>query len=188
MTGCLQRICCFLRKQEEKDERPDIFVVNSQIDKDSIPDTDSGVHSKLNKLGINGSVSEEDSGVGSEGKESDIAEQTDTSSHVDSESIKPGSIQRSDSKMSKDNFSDFELNLTNNETDLTAEIAQQLKQMNGFSLEGNNSKTILDCNGADCNGDQAEKKKKRKRRKHRKQSNLPSQETSEDQAEDVKEV
>lgn len=53
---------------------------------------------------------------------------------------------------------------------------------------GNNSKTILDCNGADCNGDQAEKKKKRKRRKHRKQSNLPSQETSEDQAEDVKEV
>jgi hypothetical protein len=137
MTGCLQRICCFLRKQEEKDERPDIFVVNSQIDKDSIPDSDSGVHtnSKLNKLGINGSVSEEDSGVGSEGKESDIAEQTDTSSHVDSESIKPGSIQRCDSKMSKDNFSDFELNLTNIETDLTAEIAQQLKQMNGFSLE-----------------------------------------------------
>ena len=33
--------------------------------------------------------------------------------------------------MSKDNFSDFELNLNNNETDLTAEIAQQLKQMNG---------------------------------------------------------
>jgi len=186
MTGCLQRICCFLRKQEEKDERPDIFVVNSQIDKDSIPDTDSGVHSKLNKLGINGSVSEEDSGVGSEGKESDIAEQTDTSSHVDSESIKPGSIQRCDSKMSKDNFSDFELNLNNNETDLTAEIAQQLKQMNGFSLEGNSSKTILDCNGD--GGDQAEKKKKRKRRKHRKQNNIPSQETSEDQAEDVKEV
>ena len=33
--------------------------------------------------------------------------------------------------MSKDNFSDFELNLNNNESDLTAEIAQQLKQMNG---------------------------------------------------------
>ena len=47
----------------------------------------------MNKLGINGSVSEEDSGVGSEGKESDIAEQTDTSSHVDSESIKPGSVR-----------------------------------------------------------------------------------------------
>ena len=37
--------------------------------------------------------------------------------------------------MSKDNFSDFELNLNNNETDLTAEIAQQLKQMNGNNLK-----------------------------------------------------
>jgi len=37
--------------------------------------------------------------------------------------------------MSKDNFSDFELNLNNNETDLTAEIAQQLKQMNGNNLQ-----------------------------------------------------
>jgi len=46
----------------------------------------------------------------------------------------------------------------------------------------------LDCNGGGVEGDQAEKKKKRKRRKHRKQNNIPSQETSEDQAEDVKEV
>jgi len=53
---------------------------------------------------------------------------------------------------------------------------------------GNSSKTILDCNGGGVEGDQAEKKKKRKRRKHRKQNNIPSQETSEDQAEDVKEV
>ena len=64
----------------------------TQIDKESIPDSDSGVHSnanKMGKLGLNGSVSEEDSGVGSEGKESDIADQTDTSSHVDTDSLKP---------------------------------------------------------------------------------------------------
>lgn len=47
---------------------------------------------------------------------------------------------------------------------------------------GNNNKTIMDCGEGET-----EKKKKRKRRKHRKQP-APSQETSEDQAEDVKEV
>lgn len=132
MTGCLQRICCFLKKPEEtegtfrfyfpknssfcspwmlwsksgfvgivddsklkvycSDVRPDIFVM-TQIDKESIPDSDSGVHSnanKMGKLGLNGSVSEEDSGVGSEGNnQSDIADQTDTSSHVDTDSLKP---------------------------------------------------------------------------------------------------
>ena len=74
------------------DVRPDIFVM-TQIDKESIPDSDSGVHSnanKMGKLGLNGSVSEEDSGVGSEGNnQSDIADQTDTSSHVDTDSLKP---------------------------------------------------------------------------------------------------
>ena len=74
------------------DVRPDIFVM-TQIDKESIPDSDSGVHSnanKMGKLGLNGSVSEEDSGVGSEGNnQSDIADQTDTSSHVDTASLKP---------------------------------------------------------------------------------------------------
>jgi len=141
MTGCLQRICCFLKKQEEtEDVRPDIFVM-TQIDKESIPDSDSGVHSnanKMGKLGLNGSVSEEDSGVGSEGNnQSDIADQTDTSSHVDTDSLKPAPTQlrRNGSTCSKENFSDFELPLENTEADLTAEIALQLKQMNGFSLE-----------------------------------------------------
>ena len=71
----------------------------TQIDKESIPDSDSGVHSnanKMGKLGLNGSVSEEDSGVGSEGKESDIADQTDTSSHVDTDSLKPVSDRLSE--------------------------------------------------------------------------------------------
>lgn len=196
MTGCLQRICCFLKKQEEtEDVRPDIFVM-TQIDKESIPDSDSGVHSnanKMGKLGLNGSVSEEDSGVGSEGNnQSDIADQTDTSSHVDTDSLKPAPTQlrRNGSTCSKENFSDFELPLENTEADLTAEIALQLKQMNGFSLEGNNTKIILDsCQPS--TGD-AEKKKKRKRRKQRKvvsAQSSQSQETSEDGAvEDVKEV
>jgi len=195
MTGCLQRICCFLKKHEEtEDVRPDIFVM-TQIDKESIPDSDSGVHSnanKMGKLGLNGSVSEEDSGVGSEGKESDIADQTDTSSHVDTDSLKPASTQlrRNNSTCSKENFSDFELPTENTKADLTAEIALQLKQMNGFSLEGNNTKTILESCQQSTND--AEKKKKRKRRKQRKVATAqPSQnqETSEDGAvEDVKEV
>lgn len=199
MTGCLQRICCFLKKPEEtEDVRPDIFVM-TQIDKESIPDSDSGVHSnanKMGKLGLNGSVSEEDSGVGSEGNnQSDIADQTDTSSHVDTDSLKPAPTQlrRNNSSCSKENFSDFELPLENTEADLTAEIALQLKQMNGFSLEaGNNTKSILDsCHQQPASND-AEKKKKRKRRKQRKVATAQSsqcQETSEDGAvEDVKEV
>merc|ERR1712123_102251 len=86
----------------------------------------------MGKLGLNGSVSEEDSGVGSEGNnQSDIADQTDTAS------LKPAPTQlrRNNSSCSKENFSDFELPLENTEADLTAEIALQLKQMNGFSLE-----------------------------------------------------
>jgi len=189
MVGCLQRICCFLKKpEEETDNRPEIFVM-SGIDKESIPDSDSGVHSasKLNKIGLNGSVSEEDSGVGSEGKESDIADQTDTSSHVDTDSLKPASVRRTSSRASKENFSDFELPSYDNEPDLTAEISQQLKQMTGFSLEGNTS--IMTTEGANST-DQSEKKKKRKRRKHRKQpTNSNQAETSEDGVtEDIKEV
>merc|ERR1719277_1804927 len=147
----------------------------------------------MGKLGLNGSVSEEDSGVGSEGNnQSDIADQTDTSSHVGTDSLKPAPTQlrRNGSTCSKKNLSDFEFPLENTEADLTAEIALQLKQMNGFSLEGNNTKTILEsCQPAT---NEADKKKKRKRRKQRKvaaaQSNS-SQETSEDgAAEEVKEV
>jgi len=56
--------------------------------------------------------------------------------------------------------------------DLTAEIALELKHMNGFSLEADGSirKNILECDGIekDQDSNQAEKKKKRKRRKHRK--------------------
>merc|ERR1712113_978192 len=147
----------------------------------------------MGKLGLNGSVSEEDSGVGSEGNnQSDIADQTDTSSHVDTDSLNPAppQLRRNGSTCSKENFSDFELPLENTEADLTAEIALQLKQMNGFSLEGNNTKTILD-SCQPTTGD-AEKKKKRKRRKQRKvvsAQSSQSQETSEDGAvEDVKEV
>ena len=43
---------------------------------------------------LDGSVSEEDSGVGSEGKESDVAEQTDTASNDDTDSLKPVSETR----------------------------------------------------------------------------------------------
>lgn len=188
MVGCLQRICCFLKKQEEEtDNRPEIFVM-SNIDKESIPDSDSGVHSarKMNKIG-SGSVSEEDSGVGSEGNnQSDIADQTDTSSHGDTDSLKPHEVRRSCSRASKENFSDFELPSYENEPDLTAEISQQLKQMTGFSLEGNTS--IM--NSETAQNDQSEKKKKRKRRKHRKSPNQTNQaETSEDGVtEDIKEV
>ena len=79
----------------------------TQIDKESIPDSDSGVHSnanKMGKLGLNGSVSEEDSGVGSEGKESDIADQTDTSSHVDTDSLKPVSDLAKKTSPCRSNF------------------------------------------------------------------------------------
>merc|ERR1712050_221233 len=87
------------------------------------------------KLGLNGSVSEEDSGVGSEGNnQSDIADQTDTSSHGDTDSLKPHEVRRSCSRASKENFSDFELPSYENEPDLTAEISQQLKQMTGTLL------------------------------------------------------
>merc|ERR1712141_596720 len=146
---------------------------------------------KLDKIG-SGSVSEEDSGVGSEGNnQSDIADQTDTSSHGDTDSInhhttirKNGhntkiqkNIRRSCSRASKENFSDFELPSYENEPDLTAEISQQLKQMTGFSLEGNTS--IM--NSETAQNDQSEKKKKGKRRKHRKTPNQTNQaETSED--------
>ena len=43
----------------------------------------------------------------------------------------PTQLRRNNSTCSKENFSDFELPTENTEADLTAEIALQLKQMNG---------------------------------------------------------
>ena len=114
-------------------KRPEIVVISNQPEKDdqSIPESfgDSGVSlPKYGKAGSRGSVSEEDSGVGSEGhNQSDIADQTDTSSQADSP--KPG-LRRNNSD------SDFDqiLPICKN-SDLTAEISEELKQMNGFSLE-----------------------------------------------------
>lgn len=177
MVGCLERICCFLKNHDDDDQdpRPAIFVITDPSDdstivddKESIPDTDSGVHSSSSKIKdcLDGSVSEEDSGVGSEGKESDVAEQTDTASNDDTDSLKP--VHRSCSHSSKENFSDFELPI-DRDTDLTAEIALQLKEMNGFSLEetSNRRYTLYETvDAAAGNGEKA--KKKRKRRKHRK--------------------
>ena len=75
-------------------------MISNQPEKDdqSIPESfgDSGVSlPKYGKAGSRGSVSEEDSGVGSEGhNQSDIADQTDTSSQADSP--KPGLRSRGD--------------------------------------------------------------------------------------------
>jgi len=64
--------------------------------------------------------------------------------------------------------------------DLTAEIAAELEQMNGFSLEASN-KTVLDLDLP--NRGEADAKKKRKRRKHRKITKA----TSETENDEVKE-
>jgi len=117
------------------DKRPEIVVISNQPDKDnaSIPESfgDSGVSvrsGKYNKAGSRGSVSEEDSGVGSEGhNQSDIADQTDTSSTVDDD--KP-TLMRTNSSLSE--FSKI-LPICE-EQDLTAEIAEELKQMNGMTF------------------------------------------------------
>jgi hypothetical protein len=133
--ACLQRLCCGAA-EEETDKRPEIVVISNQPDKDnaSIPESfgDSGVSIRggkyTGKAGSRGSVSEEDSGVGSEGhNQSDIADQTDTSSTVDD---RP-SLHRSNSSLSE--FSKI-LPICE-ENDLTAEIGEELKKMNGFSLE-----------------------------------------------------
>lgn len=139
---CLQRLCC-QSVDEESDKRPEIVVISNQPDKDcaSIPESfgDSGVSvisGKYIKAGSRGSVSEEDSGVGSEGhNQSDIADQTDTSSQTDAESTKPGTLHRTESSLSE--FSKIHVI---EEHDLTAEIAEELKQMNGFSLEAHGIK------------------------------------------------
>lgn len=136
--ACLQRLNCCRSTDEETGKRPEIVVISTQPDKDnaSIPESfgDSGVslrgHGKYTKAGSRGSVSEEDSGVGSEGhNQSDIADQTDTSSQADES--QPGTLRRSESNLSE--FGNI-LPICENQ-DLTAEIAEELKMMNGFSLE-----------------------------------------------------
>jgi hypothetical protein len=177
--ACLQRLCCF-GNDEDSVKRPEIVVISNQPEKDdqSIPESfgDSGVSlPKYGKAGSRGSVSEEDSGVGSEGhNQSDIADQTDTSSQADSP--KPG-LRRNNSD------SDFDqiLPICKN-SDLTAEISEELKQMNGFSLEANATRNIMDLNLP--YEENADKKKKRKRRKHRKIKECVGDEESEE----VKEV
>jgi len=187
--ACLQRLCCGV-SEEETDKRPEIVVISNQPDKDnaSIPESfgDSGVSirgGKYTKAGSRGSVSEEDSGVGSEGhNQSDIADQTDTSSQADDISSKPGSLNRSNSSLSE--FSKI-LPICE-EQDLTAEIAEELKQMNGFSLEANSKKNILELDTFEENSNQeVEKKKKRKRRKHRK---VTKDQSDDQESEEVKEV
>jgi len=153
--ACLQRLCC-QSTDDESDKRPEIIVISNQPDKDnaSIPESfgDSGVSisgGKYTKAGSRGSVSEEDSGVGSEGhNQSDIADQTDTSSQADDCSSKPSTLHRSDSSLSQ--FSKI-LPICE-EHDLTAEIAEELKMMNGFSLEasGSNSTNIRLINSTYC--------------------------------------
>jgi hypothetical protein len=186
-------LCC-RSVDEETDKRPEIVVISNQPnDKDnaSIPESfgDSGVSlrgEKYNKAGSRGSVSEEDSGVGSEGhNQSDIADQTDTSSQADDCASKPGELHRSESQISFDQI----LTICDNH-DLTAEIAEELKQMNGFSLEANSKRNILEldlANQYEDNGNQesSEKKKKRKRRKHRK---VTKEQSDDQESEEVKEV
>jgi len=135
--SCLQRLCCLNAEDEYSDKRPEIVVISSQPDKDtsSIPDSfvsSSVVNGKFDKAGSRGSVSEEDSGVGScrdTSNQSDAADQTDTSSQSDTVSTK---LRRSDSTLSSMSAI---LPTKEKELDLTAEIAAELEQMNGFSLE-----------------------------------------------------
>jgi len=187
--ACLQRLNCCRSTDEETGKRPEIVVISTQPDKDnaSIPESfgDSGVslrgHGKYTKAGSRGSVSEEDSGVGSEGhNQSDIADQTDTSSQADES--QPGTLRRSDSNLSE--FGNI-LPICENQ-DLTAEIAEELKMMNGFSLEANTKRNILELDLAGDNQmDTTEKKKKRKRRKHRK---VNKEQLDDQESEEVKEV
>lgn len=135
---CLQRLCCLNAEDEYSDKRPEIVVISSQPDKDtsSIPDSfvsSSVVTGKFDKAGSRGSVSEEDSGVGScrdTSNQSDAADQTDTSSQ--SEDTVSTKLRRSDSTLSSMSAI---LPTKEPELDLTAEIAAELEQMNGFSLE-----------------------------------------------------
>lgn len=135
---CLQRLCCLNAEDEYSDKRPEIVVISSQPDKDtsSIPDSfvsSSVVTGKFDKAGSRGSVSEEDSGVGScrdTSNQSDAADQTDTSSQ--SEDTVSTKLRRSDSTLS---WMSAILPTKEPELDLTAEIAAELEQMNGFSLE-----------------------------------------------------
>ncbi|CBY32390.1 unnamed protein product [Oikopleura dioica] len=135
---CLQRLCCLNAEDEYSDKRPEIVVISSQPDKDtsSIPDSfvsSSVVTGKFDKAGSRGSVSEEDSGVGScrdTSNQSDAADQTDTSSQ--SEDTVSTKLRRSDSTLSSMSAI---LPTREPELDLTAEIAAELEQMNGFSLE-----------------------------------------------------
>lgn len=136
--SCLQRLCCLNAEDEYSDKRPEIVVISSQPDKDtsSIPDSfvsSSVVNGKFDKAGSRGSVSEEDSGVGScrdTSNQSDAADQTDTSSQ--SEDTVSTKLRRSDSTLSTMSAI---LPTKEKELDLTAEIAAELEQMNGFSLE-----------------------------------------------------
>merc|ERR1712176_380503 len=169
--SCLQRLCCLNAEDEYSDKRPEIVVISSQPDKDtsSIPDSfvsSSVVTGKFDKAGSRGSVSEEDSGVGSC---RDTSNQSD-----DTVSTK---LRRSDSTLSSMSAI---LPTKEPELDLTAEIAAELEQMNGFSLEASN-KTVLDLDLP--NRGEADAKKKRKRRKHRKITKA----TSETENDEVKE-
>jgi len=175
--ACLNRLCC-RSSDDESDRRPEIVVISNQPHDDNYSAMDSGFKSDfkgdkfVGKADSCGSVSEEDSGVGSHGSfsegqsPSDISEAaSDTASQIDSQ---PEIMERTESGLSE-----FEKILPTKENqDLTAEIALELKQMNGFSLEadGNTRKNIHEFEGNDKEQDscQAEKKKKRKRRKHRK--------------------
>jgi len=180
---CLQRLCCLNAEDEYSDKRPEIVVISSQPDKDtsSIPDSfvsSSVVTGKFDKAGSRGSVSEEDSGVGScrdTSNQSDAADQTDTSSQ--SEDTVSTKLRRSDSTLSSMSAI---LPTKEPELDLTAEIAAELEQMNGFSLEASN-KTVLDLDLP--NRGETDAKKKRKRRKHRKITKA----TSETENDEVKE-
>lgn len=180
---CLQRLCCLNAEDEYSDKRPEIVVISSQPDKDtsSIPDSfvsSSVVTGKFDKAGSRGSVSEEDSGVGScrdTSNQSDAADQTDTSSQ--SEDTVSTKLRRSDSTLSSMSAI---LPTKEHELDLTAEIAAELEQMNGFSLEASN-RTVLDLDLP--NRGETDAKKKRKRRKHRKITKA----TSETENDEVKE-
>jgi hypothetical protein len=123
-----------------------VVISQQPGDKDtaSIPDScgDSGVDSirrgKFNKTGSRGSLSEEDSGVGSERHNqsgSEIADQTDSLSQSDDcASSKPDTLSRTESiKDSENEFDDFEKIMTvcGSKNDLTAEIAEELFQING---------------------------------------------------------
>lgn len=180
---CIQKLCCF-----PVDDTPDLDL-KSRVTSEtgSVAETTG---KKLDKIGSRGSVSEEDSGVGSEGIESDIADQSlgsDAESRVhdvcaqempsiDQDKDQPEAcVRRSESTLSR--FSNI-LPEDKDLSDMLAEEFQANTKLNGFSVFGENQREegkpsiafeVVVAEGEDATKqtNNPDKKLKRKKRKNR---------------------